>query len=239
MHRYASVIVVLGALACAGCEACWSGSANPGGAAAQEVANRTQAVVEEARQKREARTMELAKMDVAALIRELTIDSQKGREPFNSLPYAELVSRGAPAAPAVRVLVKQTDRSSLLTLLALRQISPTEYQQLDPTLRVTILVDALRTSPFFNTWGQPHLRWEEAARALIAEGTAAEAPLKALLIDKREVRVWGGEDASEARRYRYRVSDYAWALLNEIGGHVVPIPVDPAERDKLQLGGKP
>jgi hypothetical protein len=87
---------------------------------------------------------------------------------------------------------------------------------------------------YFNTWGLPHIKWEEAAQAIIDEGSAAEKALVPLLTDKRDAPVWGGEDFAEYQRYRYRVCDYAWAMLNEIRGQKIPIPQDPAERDRLE-----
>ena len=43
----------------------------------------------------------------------------------------------------------------------------------------------------------------------------------------------------EYKRYNYRVSDYAWALLNEIRGQKIQIPEDPAARDRMQAATKP
>jgi hypothetical protein len=149
------------------------------------------------------------------------------------MTYAEVVRRGTGAAAALRPLIVKGDRSSLFALLALRQIAPEQYQQLKPDLRVAILVDALKRSEYFNTWGLPHLRWTDAAKAIIAEGQAARPPLVALLSDKRPAPVWGGEEYAEYQRYQYRVSDYAWALLNEITGRKITIPEDPAARDRL------
>lgn len=77
------------------------------------------------------------------------------------------------------------------------------------------------------------MAWEEAGKALIEEGPSVQSALAGLLDDKREALVWGSEGATEASKYRYRVCDYAWALLNEIRRTPVPIPQDPAERDRL------
>jgi hypothetical protein len=172
-------------------------------------------------------------MDVAQLARELEAESQTRLEPFNSLTYAEIIARGNSAAGALAPLITKADRSSLFALLALRQIGPEQYRQLRPDFRVSILVDALKRSEYFNTWGVPHLRWTDAAKAIIAEGQAAQRPLMALFSDKRPAPVWGGEEYAEYQRYRYRVCDYAWALLNEINGRKVAIPEDPAARDRL------
>ena len=200
----------------------------------QEIVDQRTAILQEADKKRQARTQELKSMDVPRLARELETDSQKGIEPFNSLAFAEMVARGSGAAGALAPLITKADRSSLFGLLALRKIGPEQFRQLKPELRVNILVDALRTSKYFNTWGMPHLSWEEAAKAIIAEGQAADKPLTALLGDKRPAPVWGSEGWAEYQRYHYRVCDYAWALLNEIHGQKVAIPEDPAARDRLQ-----
>lgn len=183
--------------------------------------------------KRQARAQGLKGMQVSQLAEQLAADSTRGVEPFNSMAFTEVVSRGGEVAASLRTAVSRPGASSLLGLLALRRISPPEYKSLDAGLRSQVLLDSLRESKFFNTWGLPHVAWEEAAKAIIDEGQAVESALVGLLDDKREARIWGSEGASEALRYRYRVCDYAWALLNQIRGEPVPIPEDPAERDKL------
>ena len=81
--------------------------------------------------------------------------------------------------------------------------------------------------------GLHHLYWEEPAKAIIAEGQAAIGPLKALLGDQRAAPMWGSEEAAEYEAYRYRVCDYAWALLVSIRGEKLAVPTDPSARDKL------
>lgn len=200
----------------------------------QEIVNQRTAVLEEAQQKRDARTKELKAMDVPRLAAELSKESQKGTEPFNSMTFTEMVARGRDGATALAPLITQTDRSSLLSLLALRKMSKEEYQKLKPELRVAVLTNSLKTQPYFNTFGMPHTRWEDAAKAIIEEGRGAEKPLIEMLTDHRDAPTWGSEQAMESNRYKYRVSDYAWALLNEIRGQKVEIPADPAARDRLQ-----
>jgi len=228
MFHLMFVVAILGAQSCAG------RTPNPSQKESPEIVSR-RTVLEQAQRKRESRIAELKAMDVVALSKELAVDSEAGREPFNSMAFAEMVSRGETGAPALAKAVAGGGRSSLLALLALRQVSRTAYSELTPAVRVQILIDALRTSKYFNTWGLPHLRWEDAARALIEEGPAAQGALRELLTDKRDAPVWGGEDFAEYQRYRYRVCDYAWALLNEITGRKVVISEDPAARDRQQL----
>lgn len=199
-----------------------------------EIVDKRTAVLQDAQKKREARTQELKGMDVSRLAQELEKESQTRTEYFNSMAYKEMIARGRDAAGPLATLITKPDRSSSLGLLALSQIGPEQYRQLKPELRVAILVDALKTSEYFNTWGLPHLRWTDAAKAIIAEGEAATKPLTALLSDKREAPTWGSEEHAEFKKYKYRVCDYAWALLNEIGGRKVTIPEDPAARDRLQ-----
>ena len=203
-----------------------------------EILNTRTSVLEEAQQKRDARTKELKTMDVPRLAAELAKESQKGTEPFNSMTFTEMVTRGRDGATALAPLITQTDRSSLLSLLALRKMSKEDYQKLKPELRVAILTNSLKTQPYFNTFGMPHTRWEDAAKAIIEEGRAAEKPLLEMLTDHRDAPTWGSEQAMESNRYKYRVSDYAWALLNEIRGQKVQIPEDPAARDRLQSAMK-
>lgn len=182
---------------------------------------------------RRVREAELAQMTVRELAAELQKDSVSGLEPFNSMAMREMVSRGEGVAPDLRRELSAEDRSSLLGLLALGEMSRAEYGELDASFRLAVLVDALRTSEFFNTWGLPHLYWEDAAQAIIDEGAAAERPLQELLDDRRPAPMWGQEEVIEYETYQYRVADYALALILAIRGEEAAVPVDPADRDRL------
>lgn len=182
---------------------------------------------------REGNKGRLKKMSTAQLAAALAADSRKGVESFNSMAYTEMISRGDQAAHNLAGHLSKGERSSLLGLLALRQLSMPEYNEMSSRLRVKVLVDSLRTAKKFNSWGLPHLFWEDAAKAIIAEGETAKPALIALLKDKRPAPVWGSEGAMEYVRYKYRVCDYAWALLNEIENRKLEIPEDPSDRDKL------
>lgn len=222
-----------------GCQSSTTGGASGGGGrniGNQENANiqsaRTPAL-DDAKKKREERTQQLKAMNVPQLAAEMERESQKGLEPFNSTSFAEAVARGAGAADELAAQIKKPDRSSLLGLVALHRINQERYRGLDQNLRVSALVDALKTSKNFNTWGLPHVKWEEAAQVLISEGQAAERQLLPLLSDERPAPVWGSEDYAEYERYKYRVRDYAWALLLAIRNQKQEIPESPAERDQL------
>jgi outer membrane murein-binding lipoprotein Lpp len=181
--------------------------------------------------KRQNYESSLKAMNTVRLAQELSSDSQKGKEPFNSAAYREAISRGQAQAAELKSQLAQADRTSLLALLTLRKIDPNLYHSLDPTFRVNVLVDALKNSKFFNTWGIPNLFWEDASKAILDEGQAATVPLESLLSDKRPAVNWGPAGAAIGKHYRYRVCDYAWALLHPES----KIPTDPAERDH-QIG---
>jgi hypothetical protein len=132
--------------------------------------------------------------------------------------------------------IKEADRSSFLALLAVHKLDPEAYRALDAKKRASILADALRQSKTFNAWGIPHLYWEDAGKALVELGEAAAGPLKALLKDDRAAPVWGSEEAAEYAKYKYRVKDYAWALLQAAETKKADIPADPAARDRLIEG---
>ena len=201
---------------------------------------RTKALVD-AQKKRDEWQTKRKSMDTSQLAAVLGSDSERGLEPFNSLAFTEMVSRGEGAAAGLAESIRRDDRSSLLPLLAVRKMSSNTYGSIPPARRVAILVDSLRSSKSFNTWGLPHVRWEYAALSLIDEGTAAERPLSALLEDRRPAPVWGSEDYLEYARYNYRVCDYAWAMLVAIRKQKIDLSMDPAARDRqiAALGAAP
>ena len=166
-------------------------------------------------EKRENHAKQLRAMDVKQLAQEMTADSEKGREPFNSAAYRETISRGEGAAPDLKQALTRNDRSSLLSLLALRHVSPAQYGSLEPGFRVSVLVAALQMAKYFNAWGIPCDYWEDAARAIIEEGEGAESALIPLLRDSRPAPVFGSEGATVEAQFHYRVSDYAFALATE------------------------
>lgn len=185
---------------------------------------------------RSAREAALAEMSVPELAAELEKESETRLEPFNSMAFREMVSRGEEAARELAGLIVAEDRKSLFGLLALGAMSEQVYQSLAPQLRISILVDALRTSEYFNTFGIPGQYWEDAAQAIIDEGTDAEKALTPLLDDKRSAPTWGEEEFARFEEYQYRVADYALALILAIRGDERPIPADPGERDQMITG---
>lgn len=201
--------------------------------AAEREFDRRMEIVESLTKKRLARERELADMSITGLVRELRRDSQRGVEPFNSMPYAVLVSRGDKSSDDLKALLSDAEQTSHLGLLALRQVNADAYGGIDPQLRVNVLTNSLANAQYFNAWGLPHLRWEGAAKAIIAEGAVAQAALKALYQDRRPAPVWGSEGVLEFRKYRFRVCDYAWALSKAIEGDTIEIPTDPTKRDEL------
>jgi len=190
----------------------------------------------EAHDNRLKRTKLLEQMNKSQLFGELRTESQAGIAPFNSLAYSETVRRGLVFTVPLASYPRSPDQSLFLGLLALRKISPAEYKKLSADFRVRVLVDALKHAKSFNAWGLPHIGWQEAAKALIEEKDGARAALVALLVKgSPDAPIQGLYSYDAYREYRYRLSDYAWALLNEINGQQekMAIPTDPAIRDRL------
>jgi hypothetical protein len=172
-------------------------------------------------EKRMAYETRLKGMTVTQLVTEMNSDSRKGREQFNSAAYRETVSRGKAAVSEIKAELKNSDRSSLLGLLAIRQLDTEQYRSLAAEFRVGVLIDALKNSTYFNVWGVPGLYWEGGGKAII------------LLRDTRPAPVFGSEGTQVNQQYHYRVCDYAWALLGEGRHKKLEMPADPKDRDRL------
>jgi len=183
--------------------------------------------------RREVRESTFSRMNTQQLAQELTADSKRGVEPFNSLPFRLVVARGPVAAADLRASLTAPDRTSFLALLALRQVDTARYRDMMPAFRIGVLVNALDSARTFNAWGLPHLYWEAAGRALIAEGRAGAQALRPLLKDCRPAPMWGSEEVLESQRYEYRLCDYAWALTLAARGEKVTVPLTPQARDRL------
>ena len=203
---------------------------------AQTVDERAQ-LLKDFQARHEAYASQLRAMDVGQLAARIEVDSLKGREPFNSMAYAELVSRGSQAAIQLRPLLTKADRTSLLGLLALRKLDDAVYHALSQSFRITVLADLLRGSRFFNTWGIPGKYRSDASNAFIAEGSEgsreAVQALIPLMLDKRPAPIWGSEGAMLAKMYKFRVCDYAWIIVMGMQHKQVAIAQDPELRDTL------
>jgi hypothetical protein len=211
---------------------CGRGDTDTDKAKAQDAA-RTQL---ESLQKTAAQTAQTYKeMDNDALVKKLVEQSTARREPFNSLAYRELSGRKDVNADALASIVRDTNNgNALLPLLLLRKLNDKAYLDLPAEQRANVLTDALRTSKFFNTWGLPNGYLEDASKAMLETGSSAIPALKQLLTDTRPAPFFGGQVAMEARRYQYRVCDFALFFLEKLQGNAnFAMPVSPAERDAL------
>jgi hypothetical protein len=200
---------------------------------ADSIKNVVDTFIQNAMNKKDTYEKELKKMTVAQLTDQLAVESNRGLETFNSLAYKEAVSRGRETAPQIAKLISSASQTSLLAILAVRKMDSVAYTGISPVLRNRILIDALENTKLYNKFGLPHIKWEEAAQAIIAEGVNIKDSLKILLRNTKPAPVWGSEDFAEYQKYQYRVCDYAWALLLSIEKKSFTISPNPRERDKL------
>lgn len=197
------------------------------------VTTQRDSVLADAKKRREAWTQTLKDMTLTQLTERLAKESLDGLEPFNSMAYKQMVSRGEKAADSLRISITKADRSSLLGLLALRRIDMSKYRLVPDLVKGGILADALKSAKTFNAFGLPHVKWEEAGAAITESSDTVKRVLYPLLDDKRPAPMWGSEDYAEYKAYQYRVCDYAYALIRGNRQQAAPLPKDPAERDKL------
>jgi hypothetical protein len=174
-------------------------------------------------------------MDNATLLARLMEQSKSKREPFNSPAYRELKTRTDLDAKALAALISENrNADGLLPLLLLRTRDRKSYLELSAELRARILSDALQSSQYFNAWGLPGLYLQDASRAMIETGSSANAPLKRLLADTRPAPVFGSQEYTMYKKYKFRVCDYALYFLEAIKGNPgMRLPVAPEERDAL------
>ncbi len=176
---------------------------------------------------------ELKQTAMPPLLERLAADSKNGLEPFNSSVYAEVVSRGQPAGADLARALDSPD-ANLLALLALRAADLAKYRTIDTATRLRLLLAPLGDGrSALNIYGLPHGRWASVGESVIEEGPRVEPSLRHFLRDKRPVVHWGSETADEVRRYRYRICDYAWAMLVSARGKKPEVPLDPVARDQL------
>ncbi|MEJ2310515.1 MAG: hypothetical protein P8Z31_09080 [Gammaproteobacteria bacterium] len=190
--------------------------------------------IQELDARRSATLAEIQKMPLPQLFAKSDEDSSKLIEPYNSVAYREITRNRKDSAEQLRQYLTQQKTASYIPLLALRKIDEKAYAQIKPETKVAVLIGLLANSKSYNTWGLPHLYWEDAAEAVIELGKAAAPGLKKLLDDKTPAPVWGTEEVFEYEAYKYRRCDYALALLMAIEGEPVKdLPKSPEDRDAL------
>jgi hypothetical protein len=167
------------------------------------------------------------------LIPELEQSALKGREPFNSAPFREVIKRKDAADPLFKSITTLT-RKEYFKLMALKKLNTDLYNAVKPDSGAAILTDALANSEFFNAWGIPDVYWESSAKAIIEYGPASTPYLEKLLDDHRPAPVWGSEETAIYERFKFRVCDYALALIYALSpGDKKPLPESPQERDTM------
>jgi hypothetical protein len=172
-------------------------------------------------------------MPVTELLVALEQAAVKGREPFNSPAYREIIKRKNVVEPLFRSIVDSSQKE-YFKLMALKKLDAASYARIPAQQGAAILTDALAKSESFNAWGIPNHYWESSAKALIDYGANAVPYLDGLLDDKRAAPVWGSEEAMIYEQYKFRVCDYALALLNEISPRQkIELPAAPDGRDSL------
>lgn len=171
------------------------------------------------------------KKNVPELSREMESAAMKGKEPFNSLAFREVLRRRE-GADEIFQSIQTRGQKEFFKVMALHTIAPELFRRLGCEAVSAVLADALQKSVVFNAWGLPHLYWESSARTIIECGPAAVPFLKPLLRDKRPAPVWGSEEVMESEKYHYRVCDYAFALISEINNQKWTIPVRVEDRDE-------
>jgi hypothetical protein len=174
-------------------------------------------------------------MDNAALLTKLLEQGTASKEPFNSLAYRELETRTNVDPQALVAIVREhKNGDALLSLLLLRKLNGEAYRSVPVETRATVLTESLARSKTFNTWGLPHAFLEDASRAMLECGAIAAAALRRLLTETRPAPLFGGQESMEAKRYQYRLCDYALFFLERIEvdpKFVMPLAV--ADRDAL------
>src|SRR5882724_11605654 len=109
------------------------------------VTSQRDSVLADAQKKRDAWTQTLKDMTLTQLTERLAKESQDGLEPFNSMAYKEIVSRGEKVADSLQKLITKGDRSSLLSLVALRRIDMSKYKLVPDVMKGSIFADALKS----------------------------------------------------------------------------------------------
>jgi len=174
-------------------------------------------------------------MDNAALLSKLLEQSAAGKEPFNSLAYRELETRTNVDPQALLASIGgRRNAEALLPLLLLRRLNVEAYRSMSVETRAAILTESLARSKTFNTWGLPHAFLEDASRAMLECGPSAATALRRMLTETRPAPLFGGQESMEAKRYQYRLCDYALFFLQRIEidpNFVMPLSV--ADRDAL------
>jgi hypothetical protein len=172
--------------------------------------------------------------ETQGMIDELIGEARQGLPLQRSTVLPRVDARTFDGPAAIRQISSHPDYTSYHLLWALRQAAPALYESLDTDLKARVFADAITHVQALNDWGylDPAGSHDgEAARALLALGCAAIAPLKPLLRDDRPAPLFGSEPATLSNSYRYRRKDFAYRYVMLLNGDTPAFDADPAVRD--------
>jgi len=136
---------------------------------------------------------------------------------------------------ALKYLASHSDYSSYHLLLAIRQYYPESYKAIANRDKAAILCSALRNSTYLNDWGYLDNIESfdgESAKALLDSGEVALSFLVPLLEDNDSAPLFGSEEATLSREYKYRRKDFAYRYISLLLGQSPTFSPDLKERNK-------
>ncbi len=176
----------------------------------------------------------------------LVEDSILGSRLSSSQAFKQIVADKAAPVAELKVLARDMGLRGLLPLLALREVSPRDYEAIPVSARAALFATALATAPEHDAFDWPSLPARDAGAAVVALGPRAVGALVPLLADRRRAYVGSGwKEGYVAELEELRVCDYALAFVSAMLGRAYVYDRAPAVRDaairelQLWLGSHP
>jgi hypothetical protein len=166
-------------------------------------------------------------------IESLVTDSKSGKSLMESASLLGQFSHGDVDAALTYVLA-HPDYTAYHLLFALRRHAREAYDRAAPDTKAAILCDALKRLAYLNDWGYLDAGGShdgEAATALLELERAALRACASTLDDSQPAPLFGTEEATLSRMYKYRRKDFAYRYLSVILGHQPTFDPDPQKRD--------
>jgi hypothetical protein len=136
---------------------------------------------------------------------------------------------------ALEHIKSHPDFTSYHLLVAIRKYYPKSYKEVRTDDKVSILCSALRNIMYLNDWGYlaPVDSYDrESGKALLETGRSALNGLTPILDDENSAPLFGSEEATLSKLYKYRRKDFAYRYISLIIGESPGFSRNLKERDK-------
>jgi len=164
------------------------------------------------------------------------IEASKNGKSITEYSIPQEIPKNIDATKASNYIESHPDSSAFHLLLLLNEHHRSIYKELPKDVKAKVFCDALANTHFLNDWGSlgPTQSFDtNIAKLLIDLNSVALPFLYKMLDDKRPALLYGSEEATLSKLYKYRRADFAYRYIMLILAREPTFSISTTERDEL------